>query len=223
MYQTAIFDLDGTLLDTLGDLADAVNYALAEFGYPTRSLAEVRRFVGNGIANLIERSLPKGEKTADFDAVLATFRAYYEKNSQNKTAPYAGILEMLSRLREAGVRVAVVSNKFDAAVAALSRRYFGDLVEIAVGEHPDRAKKPAPDGIFYALECLGTTREGAVYIGDSEVDAVTAANAGIPCISVLWGFRDRAEIEGAGGKIFAKTVAELEKILLADEKNGKCG
>ena len=214
MYQTAIFDLDGTLLDTLGDLADAVNYALAEFSYPARSLAEVRRFVGNGIANLIERSLPGSKRTADFDAVLATFRAYYEKNSQNKTAPYAGIPEMLARLRRAGVRVAVVSNKFDAAVAALSRRYFGELVEIAVGEHPDRAKKPAPDGIVYALESLGKTREGAVYIGDSEVDAVTAANAGIPCISVLWGFRDRAQIEAAGGSIFAETVAELEKILL---------
>ncbi len=214
MYQTAIFDLDGTLLNTLDDLADAVNYALAEFHYPVRTLAEVRRFVGNGIANLIERSLPNSERTADFDEVLFTFRAYYERNSQNKTAPYAGILDMLTHLREAGVRVAVVSNKFDAAVTALSRRYFGDLVEIAVGEHPDRAKKPAPDGIFFALEQLQEAREGAVYIGDSEVDAVTAKNAGIPCISVLWGFRDREEIAAAGGRIFAKTVTELEKILL---------
>lgn len=214
MYQTAIFDLDGTLLNTLDDLADAVNYALAEFHYPARTLAEVRRFVGNGIANLIERSLPNSERTADFDEVLLTFRAYYERNSQNKTAPYAGVLDMLTHLREAGVRVAVVSNKFDAAVTALSRRYFGDLVEIAVGEHPDRAKKPAPDGIFFALEQLQEAREGAVYIGDSEVDVVTAKNAGLPCISVLWGFRDREEIAAAGGKIFAKTVTELEKILL---------
>lgn len=214
MYRTAIFDLDGTLLNTLDDLADAVNYALAKFGYPTRSLAEVRRFVGNGVANLIERSLPNSERSADFDEVLATFRAYYEKNSQNKTAPYEGILDMLARLREQGVRVAVVSNKFDAAVAALSHRYFGDLVEIAVGESQSRAKKPAPDGIFFALEQLGEAREGAVYIGDSEVDAVTAANAGIPCISVLWGFRDREEIEAAGGSVFAESVAELEKLLL---------
>lgn len=213
MYKTAIFDLDGTLLDTLGDLADAVNYALLKFGYPARSLAEVRRFVGNGIANLITRALPNSEKTADFEQVLATFRAYYEQNSQNKTAPYEGILPLLSRLRERGVRVAVVSNKFDAAVAALSRRYFGELVEVAVGESPDREKKPAPDGIDYALAQLGEGREGAVYIGDSEVDAVTAANAGIPCISVLWGFRDRAEIAAAGGRIFAETVSELEKCL----------
>ena len=214
MYRTAIFDLDGTLLNTLDDLADAVNYALSRFSYPTRSLAEVRRFVGNGVANLIERSLPNSERNADFDEVLATFRAYYEKNSQNKTAPYEGILDMLARLHEQGVRVAVVSNKFDAAVTALSRRYFGDLVEIAVGESQSRAKKPAPDGIFYALEQLGEAREGAVYIGDSEVDAVTAANAGIPCISVLWGFRDREEIEKAGGSVFAESVAELEKLLL---------
>lgn len=214
MYRTAIFDLDGTLLNTLDDLADAVNYSLAHFSYPTRSLAEVRRFVGNGVANLIERSLPNSKRTPDFDEVLATFRAYYEKNSQNKTAPYEGILPLLARLREQGVRVAVVSNKFDAAVAALSRRYFADLVEIAVGESSDRAKKPAPDGIFYALEQLGEAREGAVYIGDSEVDAVTAKNAGIPCISVLWGFRDREEIQAAGGSVFAESVAELEKLLL---------
>ncbi|MBQ8174318.1 MAG: HAD-IA family hydrolase [Clostridia bacterium] len=213
MYQTAIFDLDGTLLNTLDDLADAVNYALKKFGYPARTVAEVRRFVGNGIANLMSRSLPNGEKTPDFDEVLSNFRAFYEQNSQNKTAPYEGILPLLARLRERGVRVAVVSNKFDAAVAALSRRYFGDLVEIAVGESPDRAKKPAPDGIFYALDRLGMPREGAVYIGDSEVDVITAQNAGIPCISVLWGFRDRKEIEAAGGNLYATAISELEYLL----------
>ena len=214
MYRTAIFDLDGTLLNTLDDLADAVNYALTRFGYPTRTTAEVRRFVGNGIANLISRALPNGEDAPDFAEVLDTFRTYYAENSQKKTAPYDGILEMLSCLRAHGVRVAVVSNKFDAAVAALSCHYFGELVEIAVGESPGRAKKPAPDGILYALGCLGESCDGAVYIGDSEVDAITARNAGIPCISVLWGFRDREEIAAAGGSIFADTVKELENLLL---------
>jgi phosphoglycolate phosphatase len=213
-YRAAIFDLDGTLLDTLDDLADAVNYALETYGYPRRTRDEVRLFVGNGVRLLISRALPGGEGNPQFDAVLATFRTYYAANSQKKTAPYPGIPALLADLRASGVRVAVVSNKFDAAVTALSRRYFGDLVEIAVGESQSRAKKPAPDGIFYALEQLGEAREGAVYIGDSEVDAVTAANAGIPCISVLWGFRDREEIEKAGGSVFAESVAELEKLLL---------
>ena len=214
MYKTAIFDLDGTILDTLDDLADAVNFTLSSHGYPTRRLEEIRRFVGNGIRSLISLSLPSGEDTPDFETILTDFRVYYAANAQVKTAPYAGVRELLARLRAGGVRVAVVSNKFEAAVQALCRRYFGDLVEVAVGDAPARARKPAPDGVYAALASLGEGKESAVLIGDGETDVETARAAGIPCISVLWGFRDRACLTEAGATCFAETVGALEKMLL---------
>ena len=214
MYKTAIFDLDGTILDTLDDLADAVNFTLSAHGYPTRRLEEIRRFVGNGIRSLISLSLPSGEETPDFETILADFRVYYAANAQVKTAPYAGMRELLAHLREAGVRVAVVSNKFEAAVQSLCRDFFGDLVEVAVGDIPNRARKPAPDGVYAALAALGEEKENAVLIGDAETDVQTARAAGIPCISVLWGFRDRARLTEVGASCFAETVGELEKMLL---------
>ncbi len=214
MYRTAIFDLDGTLLDTLDDLMDAVNATLIRHGYPPRTREEIRRFLGNGVRSLVARSLPCGEQTPDFERILADFRAYYADHAEIKTAPYAGVRELLVRLRARGVRVAVVSNKFEAAVQALCHRYFGDLVEVAVGDAPDHARKPAPDGVFAALASLGEGIEDAVLIGDSETDVATARAAGIPCLSVLWGFRDPADLAAAGGDRFCETVAELEKILL---------
>ena len=214
MYTTAIFDLDGTLLNTLGDLSDSVNATLSHFGYPTRTEDEVRRFVGNGVRLLIARTLPTGEEDPRFEEVLAAFRAHYAQNSEKRTAPYAGVTALLANLRAAGVRVAVVSNKFDAAVKKLCAVYFGDLVELAIGETPDIAKKPAPDAIFFALRALGATPADAVYIGDSEVDVETARAAGIPCISVLWGFRDRGLLAAHGATDFAETADELEKMLL---------
>ena len=200
-----LFDLDGTLLDTLEDLADAVNYALAHHGYPQRSLEEVRRFVGNGAARLISLAVPEGEA---FEPVLETFQTYYRAHSQVKTRPYPGILEMLAQVR-AKYPVAVVSNKPDPAVKPLCADFFGDVY--ALGEAAGCPRKPAPDMLYKAMKDLGIDR--CVYVGDSEVDVVTAKNAGAPCVSVLWGFRDEEEIRQAGGCHFCADVKELAAII----------
>ena len=196
-----LWDLDGTLLDTLEDLADAVNFALGEFGYPTRSVEEVRCFVGNGARRLIERAVPEN---GDVSAVLDTFRTYYNANCQIKTKPYDGIMEALRKLGEK-YPMAVVSNKPDSAVKPLCAAYFPGLY--ARGESTDCPRKPAPDMVFKAMEAIGVER--CVYVGDSEVDVLTARNAGVPCLSVLWGFRDRTEIEEAGGSHFCEHTEEL--------------
>ncbi len=200
-----LWDLDGTLLDTLADLADGVNYAMARFGYPQRSLEEVRRFVGNGARNLIARSAPQG---ADVDAVLAAFHEYYDANCRNKTKPYRGIPEVLAAL-SGKYPMAIVSNKPEVAVKPLCDAYFPALC--ARGESADCPRKPAPDMVYKAMAEIGVER--CIYVGDSEVDVATAKNAGVPCLSVLWGFRDRAQIEAAGGVHFCEKTSELaEKI-----------
>ncbi|WP_297210850.1 HAD family hydrolase [uncultured Flavonifractor sp.] len=215
MYHTAIFDLDGTLLDTLQDLADSVNYALALHQLPPRTVEEVRRFVGNGVGLLIRRSVPEGT-AAELEArVLQDFRAHYLINMEHKTAPYPGVPELLDRLRAAGVRTAVVSNKFDGAVKGLCQAYFGDRVEVAIGESQGVARKPAPDTVFRALDELGVPSEGAVYIGDSDVDIQTAQNADLPCISVSWGFRDGAFLTEHGAAVIAATREQLAELLLS--------
>ena len=196
-----LWDLDGTLLDTLEDLADAVNFALCEFGYPTRSVEEVRCFVGNGARRLIERAVPEN---GDVSAVFDTFRTYYNAHCQIKTKPYDGIMEALRKLGEK-YPMAVVSNKPDSAVKPLCAVYFPGLY--ARGESTDCPRKPAPDMVFKAMEAIGVER--CVYVGDSEVDVLTARNAGVPCLSVLWGFRDRTEIEEAGGCHFCEHTEEL--------------
>ena len=196
-----LWDLDGTLLDTLEDLADAVNYALEQAGYPARSMEEVRSFVGNGARRLIERAVPGG---GDAAAVFDTFRSYYDSHCQIKTRPYEGIMEALAELGEK-YPMAVVSNKPDSAVKPLCAEYFPCLY--ARGESADCPRKPAPDMVFKAMEAIGVSR--CIYVGDSEVDVLTAENAGMPCLSVLWGFRDRAEIEAAGGKHFCEDTANL--------------
>jgi len=210
-----IFDLDGTLLDTLGDLKDAVNYSLAAHGYPGRTQAEVRRFVGNGTARLIAQSAPEG---ADWQPVLATYHTYYRAHSQVKTCPYPGILEALAEIRK-DFPVAVVSNKPDAVVKPLCRSFFGDIY--ALGETPDCPKKPAPDMLHKAMRDLGVDR--CVYVGDSDVDVITAENAGASCISVLWGFRDEPEIRAVGGRWFCRTPRELPELArtLAKEQENK--
>lgn len=204
-----LWDLDGTLLDTLEDLADAVNFALQQFGYPERSIEEIRCFVGNGARRLIERSVPAG---GDADAVFDTFRAYYDTHCRIKTRPYDGIMEALQKLGEK-YPMAVVSNKPDSAVKPLCAEYFPGLY--ARGESTDCPRKPAPDMVFKAMEAIGV--ESCIYVGDSEVDVLTARNAGVPCLSVLWGFRDRAEIMDAGGSHFcedtAKLVEKLEELI----------
>ena len=198
-----LWDLDGTLLDTLEDLADAVNFALGEFGYPTRSVEEVRCFVGNGARRLIERAVPEN---GDVSAVFDTFRTYYNAHCQIKTKPYDGIMEALEKLGKQ-YPMAVVSNKPDAAVASLCADYFPGLY--ALGEAADCPRKPAPDMVYKAMEELGVQK--CIYVGDSEVDVLTAKNAGVPCISVLWGFRNREELVQAGADCFCEKTEEIPR------------
>lgn len=190
-YKTYIFDLDGTLLSTLADLAASTNYALRTHHMPERSLDEVRRFVGNGVKKLMERAIPDGLNNPLFEETFATFRQHYMQHNLDTTQPYPGIMQLLEQLKAEGKNIAVVSNKFYAATRELCRHFFGDLVPVAIGEREDIRKKPAPDTVIEALRELGVDKEGAVYIGDSDVDIMTAKNSGMPCVSVLWGFRDK--------------------------------
>ena len=203
-----LFDLVGTLLDTLADLTDATNYALEVHGYPQRSISEIRRFVGNGAANQMRLSVPEG---ADYQSVLATYKPYYDAHCQIKTAPYPGILEALEELKD--YPLAVVSNKPHSAVTVLAKQYFGDIY--ARGEQADCPRKPAPDMIKRTMADLGV--DACVYVGDSEVDVRTARNAGVPCLSVLWGFRDREVLETEGAKYFCEApknlVNDIKKII----------
>ncbi len=214
-FRVALFDLDGTVLNTLDDLADAANAVLAANGMPQHTTDEIRMFVGNGIAKLIARAVPAGTDEATIRKVIGDFKAYYGAHCAEKTAPYTGILEVLSALRANGVRTAVVSNKADFAVQALAKRYFADLFDLALGECAARPAKPAPDMVYHVLDTLGATAEEAVYIGDSDVDVLTAKNAGLPCIAVTWGFRDRACLEKAGATVFADTAQALLNLILA--------
>lgn len=190
-YKTYIFDLDGTLLSTLADLAASTNYALRTHHMPERSIDEVRRFVGNGVKKLMERAIPDGLNNPLFEETFATFRQHYMQHNLDTTQPYPGIMQLLEQLKAEGKNIAVVSNKFYAATRELCRHFFGDLVSVAIGEREDIRKKPAPDTVIEALRELGVDKEGAVYIGDSDVDIMTAKNSGMPCVSVLWGFRDK--------------------------------
>lgn len=210
-YQTYIFDLDGTLLDTLGDLAAAVNYALRTHGLPEHSLDDVRRYVGNGVRKLMERAIPDGADHPLFDETFATFREYYMAHSLDTTRPYEGIPEMLAALKARGCRLAVVSNKMMAATQALCHHFFPDTIEVAIGEHESAGirKKPASDTVVAALKALGVGKDRAVYVGDSDVDILTALNTGLPCISVLWGFRDRDFLINHGAKSLITHPAEL--------------
>ena len=210
-YSTYIFDLDGTLLDTLADLAAAVNYALRQHGMPEHTIDDVRRFVGNGVRKLMERAIPDGEKNPDFEATFATFREYYMHHSLDTTRPYPGIIETLEALKEQGCRLAVVSNKMMAATKELCQHFFAETIEVAIGENEAAGirKKPAPDTVFEALRQLGGKKDSAVYVGDSDVDLETANNSGLPCISVLWGFRDRDFLIQHGAKTFISAPSEL--------------
>ena len=212
-YKLAIFDLDGTILDTLEDLADATNYALGKHGYPGRTIKEVRRFVGNGIRKLIERAVPAGLAKEEIDRVHETFSAYYQQHCADKTRPYEGVLPLLERLRAAGCLTAVVSNKADTAVQPLCQRYYNGLFDYAVGERAGIRRKPAPDSVQEVLRRLQVNPEEAVYIGDSEVDIQTAENAGLDSIIVTWGFRDRAYLESQGGRRFVDRPEEIEQII----------
>ena len=206
---TVIFDLDGTLLDTLQDLANAVNYALRTQGMPERTIEEVRQFVGNGVRLLMIRAIPDGESNPLFEETFALFKSYYGEHCNDNTKPYDGIMEMLETLQEHGYAVAIVSNKIDFAVKELNEMYFQGIVPVAIGEKEGIRRKPAPDTVEEALRELGRTKEEAVYVGDSDVDIETAKNAGMPCISVLWGFRDRAFLEEHGAENYAESAVDV--------------
>ena len=210
MYNVYIFDLDGTLLDTLHDLASSVNYALQTHDMPTHSVDAIRGFVGNGVRLLMERAVPDGAQNPQFEATFATFRQHYMQHSLDTTCPYPGIAEMLHQLKQRGCRLAVVSNKMMAATQDLVRHFFPEI-EVAIGEHEAEGirKKPAPDTVFQALRQLGVGKEQAVYVGDSDVDLQTARNSGLPCISVLWGFRSRDFLLHHGATTFITHPAEL--------------
>lgn len=212
-YQAVIFDLDGTLLDTLEDLKDSVNAALRAYGCRERSLDDIRCFLGNGIRNLMLRAVEGGDSHPEFEHIFQYFKEDYKKNCKNKTKPYDGIMEILRQLKEDGIRLAVVSNKADFAVKDLNLYYFQGLDMIAVGEREGVQRKPAPDVVFQTLKELQIEKDQAVYIGDSEVDILTAKNAGLPCISVLWGFRKKEFLEEQGGTLFAQNPEELLNLL----------
>ena len=211
MKKAVIFDLDGTLLNTLDDLADSTNYALSKFGYPTRTIEEVRQFVGNGVAKLIERAIPEGKNNPNFEKCLAIFKENYAQNMYNKTAPYNGIIEMLSNLKSKGIKIAVVSNKFDLAVKELCKKYFEGFIDFAAGENEAQGikKKPAPDTVISVLNEFNFASQDAVYIGDSDVDIMTAKNSKMPCISVTWGFRDEKFLLENGATILINAPSEI--------------
>ncbi len=212
MINTVIFDLDGTLTDTLADLKNSVNYALAKFGFPERNSDEIRSFVGNGVGKLVYRSVPEGTDTQTAEKCLEFFKEYYKSNSCVETKPYDGIVELLEELKKRGIKTAVVTNKMHEAAAEIVELFFDGLIDITIGQSENIPPKPAPDSVFLALERLGVSKENAVYIGDSEVDCITAKNSGIPCIGVTWGFRDRSVLEENGTEFIvdkAESIIEL--------------
>ena len=206
-YATYLFDMDGTLLDTLADLTAAVNHTLARYGYPRRTIEQVRKGLGNGAAKLMAAMLPQGEETPGFADIMRDYRAWYQAHACVETCPYPGVPEMLKRLRQRGCKVAIVSNKPHGAACELAERFFPGVPTF--GESPETPRKPAPDMVFHALAALGAGKENAVYVGDSEVDVQAARNAGLPVIGVAWGFRGREALAAAGAETIVDTAAEL--------------
>ena len=208
-YKAVLFDMDGTVLDTLGDLANAVNHVLGEFGMPLHSRAEIATYLGNGAGWLIAHAVPEGTDDALVREVLRVYQPWYDAHCAILTAPYPGIPEMMARLRDAGVKQAVISNKQDSAVRLLAAEHFPGLLEAAVGESPSVRRKPNPDAVLEALRAMGVERGEAVYVGDTEVDLETARNAGLDCASVGWGFRTEAALRAAGAERIFHTADEL--------------
>ena len=213
-YDTVIFDLDGTLLDTLQDLAAAVNYALKRQGYPARTVREVCRFVGNGVEKLMRRAVPAGLPEGDILAALAVFKEYYALHNNDATAPYPGIETLLAHLKAQGVRMAIVSNKNAPNVKALARLYFPDTISMAVGEGGGVRAKPCPDTVLHVMNEWRCDPARVLYVGDSDVDIQTAQNAGVDCASVCWGFRPEQELRAAGATMLVHSAQELEAIVL---------
>jgi len=208
-FDTYIFDLDGTLLYTLDDLTASTNYAMRAFSLPEHTTEEVRMMVGNGIKKLIERAVPGGKDNKHYEDIYNTFIEYYLKHNADTTRPYDGIIDMLAILKQHGKKIAVVSNKYCKATEELCRYFFGDYIKVAIGESDKIRKKPAPDTVNEALKLLEAERDNAVYIGDSEVDIQTARNSSMPCISVLWGFRDKDFLIRNGAQTLVETPNEI--------------
>lgn len=212
-YTTIIFDLDGTLLNTLADLAAATNHALTEHKLPQRTTDEVRRFVGNGIHKLIERAVPADTPAELQEAVFASFNRYYKEHCADSTRPYEGVPQLLQQLRTAGCRTAIVSNKADYGVQALAKQYFDGQLDAACGERAGIAKKPAPDMLLAIMQQLKAEPASTIYIGDSDTDLDTARNAGVACIGACWGFRGRAFLEAHGAKLLAENVGDIWELI----------
>ncbi len=207
---TLIFDLDGTLLDTLADLHHATTTSIEHFGFAPRTKKEVQYFLGNGTKYLLQKAIGC-EDYADFDALVDFYKAYYKEHSRERTAPYFHVVEMLTALKEKGYKLGVVSNKPDFLVRELAEYYFGELLDASAGENEALGipRKPAPDGVLYAMNSLGSTKEETVFVGDSETDILTAKNAGLPCISVTWGFRTKEQLKEAGASVLIDDPMEI--------------
>lgn len=215
MIKNVIFDMDGTTLNTLDDLCDSVNYMLSECGYANVTLDEVRGFVGNGVKLLVKRALKNEVSESEFNRCMSIFSAHYDKNKENKTAPYSGILELMHELKGMGIGMAVVSNKYDTAVKELTNRLFGDYIKVAIGESDIVRPKPLPDGVKLAMDMLGAKNYDTVYIGDSDVDYMTALNSGLPFIGVTWGFREESLLRSLGTQYIARLPHDIVDILSA--------
>lgn len=213
-YEAVIFDLDGTLTDTLGDLKNSVNHAMREFGFPERTLDEVRSFVGNGVKRLVDLSVPENTDSETAAKSLAVFKEYYKNNSLVETKPYDGIIPMLENLKNNGIKTAVVTNKMHEAAENIVSNFFGKLIDSTLGQVDGVAQKPQPDGIYSVIEKLGVSKEKAVYVGDSEVDCITAKNAGIPCIGVTWGFRDKSVLIENGADFIADIPEDIIEFIM---------
>jgi len=209
MKNTVIFDLDGTLLDTLEDLYQSANAVLKIYGFPEKTKEEVRQSVGNGVRVLMRYMVPEGESNPCFEDCILAFQKYYLQHLNDHTMPYRGIMELLKRLKEQGWKIAIVSNKPDKAVKELSRQIFGNMVSLAVGESAKMKRKPAPDTVYAAMRELGVQKETCVYVGDSEVDFETAKNSDVLGILVSWGFRSQKELEALGAERIVHSPEEL--------------
>lgn len=211
-YKAYIFDLDGTLLDTLLDLANAVNFAMRSKGYPERTLTEVRSFIGNGIRVLIKRAVPDGTSDGDYVEALEIFTKYYLEHIADYTKPYDGMIDVVKALQSRGCKVGVLSNKAHFAAQAVVKDFFGDIFDIVVGKMDEFPTKPEPESLFYTMKELGVAPEECIYIGDSDVDVLTAHNAGLPCIGVTWGNRDKDVLAASGAEYIANTPEEILNI-----------
>ncbi len=213
MITTIVWDMDGTVLNTLIDLRDSVNYVLRKYNMPEHTIEEYRRYFGSGIRYALECAVIEGTPSETIDEMLPIFKEHYDIHCLDNTCPYDGILDAMKKLKEKGYKMAIVSNKIDSAVKELNEKFFKEYVDVAIGETPGTKRKPAPDMVEQALKELGSSKEESIYIGDSEVDLQTAKNSNLPCISVLWGFRDRDYLIEQGATTFAETPEELIQLL----------